>query len=154
MTGCGRRASAGLAADRAAGAGAGAGGDLARPRRNASPEFYEAEAAPAPGGGHLGGQRLSARARRRQTQGHHGSFQLVEGWVDQCRAPGRADRHQFRRRWRGGSAAIIAAEDRRAFRDFDLDGWRAAIRVRGIVQDYRGRPQIALSNPAQIEMLD
>jgi DNA/RNA endonuclease YhcR with UshA esterase domain len=26
--------------------------------------------------------------------------------------------------------------------------------VRGIVQDYRGRPEIALSNPAQIEILD
>ncbi|HJT42054.1 MAG TPA: hypothetical protein VJ750_01000, partial [Rhizomicrobium sp.] len=52
-------------------------------------------------------------------------------------------------------SAVIEPEDRRAFRDFDLDGLvDHRIRVRGIVQDNRGRLQIALSNPVQIEALD
>ena len=50
---------------------------------------------------------------------------------------------------------MIAPEDKRAFKDFDLDGLNAKhIRIRGIVQDYMGRPEIALSNPAQMEMLN
>jgi endonuclease YncB( thermonuclease family) len=54
-----------------------------------------------------------------------------------------------------GVSAVITAEDRRAFRDFDLDDLQTRhIRVRGIVQDTSGGPQIALSNPAQIERLD
>jgi hypothetical protein len=54
-----------------------------------------------------------------------------------------------------GVSAVIMAEDRRAFRDFDLDDLQTRhIRIRGIVQDSSGGPQIALSNPAQIEFLD
>ena len=50
---------------------------------------------------------------------------------------------------------VIQSDDRRAFRDFDLDGLETHhIRIRGIVQDHRGQPQIALSNPAQIEIVD
>ncbi|HEX2761468.1 MAG TPA: hypothetical protein VHM27_13180 [Rhizomicrobium sp.] len=54
-----------------------------------------------------------------------------------------------------GVSAVIAAEDRRAFRDFDLEGLETRrIRVRGVVQGARNGPEIALSNPAQIELLD
>ena len=52
-------------------------------------------------------------------------------------------------------SAVIQQEDRRAFRDFDLEGLEAHhVRIRGIVQNWRGQPQIALSNPAQIEVLE
>ena len=52
-------------------------------------------------------------------------------------------------------SAVIAPEDKRAFRDFDLNGLTAHhIRIRGTVQDYRGRPEITLSNPSQIEVLN
>jgi len=82
-----------------------------------------------------------------------GSFQLVEGRVTSV---GQADGRQFidfgnRRIF----SAVIAPQDRRAFRDFDFEGLsQRRIRLRGIVQDYRGRPEIALSNPYQIEVLD
>jgi DNA/RNA endonuclease YhcR with UshA esterase domain len=50
---------------------------------------------------------------------------------------------------------MIGAESRLAFRDFDFDELSGRhIRIRGIVQDYRGRPEIVLSNPFQIELLD
>ena len=88
-----------------------------------------------------------------EMKGTAGTFQLVDGRVSNVgQADGRlfidfGDRRLF--------SAVIAPEDRRAFRDFDLDGLTAhRVRIRGIVQDYRGRPEIALSNPAQIEVLN
>ena len=48
-----------------------------------------------------------------------------------------------------------APEDSARFRSFDLQGLIARhVRIRGMVQDYRGRPEMALSNPAQIEVLN
>ncbi len=90
-----------------------------------------------------------------EMNGTTGSFQLVDGLLTHV---GRADGRvflDFGGAGPRGFAAVIAAEDRRAFRKFDLAGLTARhIRVRGIVQDYRGRPEIFLSNPAQIEVLD
>lgn len=84
-----------------------------------------------------------------------GSFQLVEGWVTRVASAGGRTFIDFGSNGRQSFSAIIQPDDRRAFRDFDLDGLEAhKIRVRGIVQDYRGRPEIALSNPAQIEVLN
>jgi hypothetical protein len=126
---------------------------IAPDRSECAPDLYEAES--------------SARTRRmgiwaspayavrtpQNLKGATGTYQLVEGQVSNIgRADGRTfidfgDRRSF--------AVMIGSESRRAFRDFDFDelsGHR--IRVRGIVQDYRGRPEIVLSNPAQIELLD
>src|SRR6185436_19683466 len=86
-------------------------------------------------------------------KGIAGTFQLVEGDVSNI---GRADGRTFidfgeKRVF----SAVIGPADRRAFRDFDFDELSGRqVRVRGIVQDYRGRPEIVLSNPAQIELLN
>ena len=54
-----------------------------------------------------------------------------------------------------GFSATIAPEDRGRFREIDPARLIARhVRIRGMVQDYRGRPEIALSNPAQIEILN
>ena len=54
-----------------------------------------------------------------------------------------------------GFSAVITAEDRRAFRGYELDSLIARhVRIRGMVQNVRGRAEIALSNPAQIEILN
>jgi endonuclease YncB( thermonuclease family) len=126
---------------------------IAPDRNECAPDLYEAEA--------------RARARRagiwalaayqtrspQEMKGTNGSFQLVDGWVSNVSSGGGRVFIDF------GSqrsfSAVIAPEDRHAFRDFDLDGLTAKhIRIRGTVQDYRGRPQIALSNPSQIEVLN
>ena len=63
----------------------------------------------------------------------------------------------FNADWRHGFSAIIAGEDRKVFRrvGFDLAALRGhRIRLRGMVEAFEGRPQIAISNPAQIELLD
>jgi hypothetical protein len=86
-----------------------------------------------------------------------GSFQLVEGQVGHI---GRADGRTFIDFDSGGDrrrmfSVLIGQTDRHAFRNFDLDELPGRhIRIRGIVQAYRGRPEIALSNPFQIEVLD
>jgi micrococcal nuclease len=128
---------------------------IAPDRNECAPDFYEAETRAR--NKHIGIWASAAFQPRAHEamKSTGGTFQLVDGWVtDVSRTDGRTvitfgsnGQHSF--------AAIIAPDDRRAFRDFDLEGLEAHhIRVRGIVQDYRGRPQIALSNPQQIEILN
>jgi endonuclease YncB( thermonuclease family) len=96
------------------------------------------------------------RVRRPQDmRGTTGTFQVVEGWVTNVgQASGRTF-IDFGDDWQRGFSATIAPEDRRRFRDVDLPRLIARhVRIRGMVQDYRGRPEIALSNPAQIEILN
>jgi hypothetical protein len=87
--------------------------------------------------------------------GGSGTFQLVEGRVGHI---GRADGRTFIDLDSDGRrmlSVVIGQTDRHAFRDFDFDELPGRhIRIRGIVQAYRGRPEIALSNPFQIEMLE
>jgi micrococcal nuclease len=124
-------------------------------RNECAPDFYEVESrARAKRAGIWALSSTQPKAPREMAK-TTGTFQLVDGWVTNvANANGRVfidfgsnGQHSF--------SAIIAPEDRRAFRDFDFDALNARhIRIRGIVQDYRGRPQIALSNPQQIEVLN
>jgi hypothetical protein len=121
-------------------------------RNECAPDLYEAEAQAR--SRHAGIWAL-ARYRVRTPQALKdaaGTFQLVEGSVSNIgQADGRTfidfgDKRLF--------SVVIGATDRRAFREFDFEDLRGRqIRVRGIVQDYRGRPEIVLSHPAQIELL-
>ena len=119
-------------------------------RQECAPDLYEAEArARAKGAGLWALERYRVRMPE-QLKGTAGSFQLVEGVAGNI---GRTDGRTFIDF--GGFSVVIAAGDRRAFRDFDFDELSGRhIRVRGIVQDHGGRPEIALSNPEQIELLD
>ena len=121
-------------------------------RAECFPEMYEAEA--------LARKRRAGiwadaayQPRAPQAVKNGGGFQLVEGRVANV---GRQDgRTILSFEGQRGVSAVIAADDRRAFRDFDLEGLEARrIRIRGIIQNARSGPQIALSNPAQIEALD
>ena len=85
-----------------------------------------------------------------------GTFQIIEGKVINA---GRRDGRvflDFSADYRRGFSATVAPDDVRAFRNTDpslenLTGH--TIRIRGMVEDYGGGPQLALSNPAQIEYL-
>jgi hypothetical protein len=123
-------------------------------RNECAPDLYEAEARGREG--HLGIWALigyQAKAPE-AVKGSAGTFQLVDGWVTNV---GQADGRVFIDFGSNGRqlfSAVIQRQDRRAFRDFDFDELPAHhIRIRGIVQDYHGRPEILLSNPAQIEVL-
>jgi hypothetical protein len=125
-------------------------------RQECSPDFYEAE--------------IEARQARRglwalpefavrRTQGlsaPEGSFQIIEGHVFNVARPGGRIFLDFDPDFRKGFSATIAPEDRKAFRDSDpaLDELAGhEIRVRGIVTNFNGRPEIALFNPRQIELI-
>jgi len=120
-------------------------------RTECAPDLYEAEAR---GRARRAGLWALPAYQIRTSQdmkGATGSFQLVEGQVSHI---GRTDGRIFLDFGSKGSFSAPVAPGR-AFRDFDLDGLAGRkVRVRGIVQDYRGRPEIALSNPSQIELLD
>lgn len=128
---------------------------IAPDRNECSPELYEAEE--------------RARAKRlgiwsstayvakspQAMKNDSGGFRLVEGYVTSVGSGGGRVFIDFGSDGQRLFSAVIAPEDRRAFRGYDLEGLTAhRIRVRGIVQEYRGRPEIALSNPAQIEVLN
>ena len=120
----------------------------------------ELEAAEARGrANHAGLWAASGAARYRvrgpqNMQGTAGTFQVVEGWVTNVGRGGDRIFIDFGAARQLGFSATIAPEDRIRFRGFDLQTLIARhVRIRGMVQDYRGRPEMALSNPAQIEML-
>ena len=128
---------------------------IAPDRIECAPDLYEAEArARAQRAGIWALAAYQARAPQ-DMKGTNGTFQLVDGWVTNVSSGGGRVLIDFCSNCQRSFSAIIAPEDRRAFRDFDLDGLTAKhIRIRGTVQDYRGRPEIALANPSQIEVLN
>jgi hypothetical protein len=126
---------------------------IAPDRDECAPDLYEAETRAR--ARHAGiWASPNYRLRTPQTLANTaGSFQLVQGKVSNIgRADGRTfidfgDRRLF--------SVMIGPLDRRAFRNFDFDELSGRlVRVRGVVQDYRGRAEIVLSNPFQLEILD
>lgn len=133
---------------------------IAPDRNECAPDLYEAESrARARHVGLWGGGAASAtytpRSPQQMREAPTGSFQLVDGWVTNVGGSGGRVFIDFSSDWQKGFSAVIQPEDRRAFRNFDLDGLVARhVRIRGMVQDFRGRPEIMLSNPSQIEVLN
>ncbi|HWY60905.1 MAG TPA: thermonuclease family protein [Rhizomicrobium sp.] len=85
-----------------------------------------------------------------------GSFQIVEGKVvNAANHDGRVFL-DFSMDYRRGFSVTIAPEDHKAFRKMNPKPEELAghtIRLRGMVEDFGGRPEIALSNPSQIELI-
>jgi micrococcal nuclease len=125
-------------------------------RQECSPDFYEAE--------------IEAREARRglwalpefavkqagSFSAPAGSFQLVQGRVVNVASHDGRTFLDFSDNYRKGFSAIIAPEDRKAFRNAepaleDLIG--REVRLRGIMEEFNGRWEMALSNPRQIEVL-
>lgn len=86
-----------------------------------------------------------------------GSFQLIEGKVANVGIHDGRAFLDFSDDYRQGFSATVASEDRKVFRKDgfaleDLVGRH--VRLRGVIETFGGRPEIALSNPYQIEVLD
>jgi micrococcal nuclease len=125
-------------------------------RQECSPDFYEAE--------------IEARQDRRglwalpefavrdaaSFAAPAGSFQVVQGRIVNVASHDGRVFLDFNEDYRKGFSAIIAPEDRKVFRSSDLVPEELVgreVRVRGIVEDFNGRREMALSNPRQIEVL-
>lgn len=125
-------------------------------RQECSPDFYEAE--------------IEARQTRRglwalpefavrdiaSFAAPAGSFQIVQGRIVNVASHDGRVFLDFNEDYRKGFSAIVAPEDRKAFRNSDLvleELIGREVRVRGIVEDFNGRREMALSNPRQIELV-
>ena len=129
---------------------------VAPDRQECSPDLYEAEAQARAARRGLWGLPEFAILKAEGFAAPPGSFQIAEGEV--LNVAGRDGRVflDFAADYRKGLSVTIAPEDHKAFRDSDpaledLVGRR--IRVRGTVEYFNGRPEIALSNPRQIEVV-
>lgn len=128
---------------------------IAPDRNECSAALYDAEAKARSRRIGLWASAATSARSPQDMKGTVGSFQVVEGWVTNVGGGAGRTFIDFSSDWQRGFSAVIAPEDRRAFRGYDLQGLTARhVRIRGMVQDFRGRPEIALSNPSQIELLD
>jgi endonuclease YncB( thermonuclease family) len=130
---------------------------IAPDRQECFPELYGAEQRARQAGVGLWASPAYRIRQQAPAAGDIGSFQIVEGRIAHVDArPGRAFL-DFSNDAQRGFSAIIEPADRKAFRDLDppLEGLAGRrVRLRGLVQAYNGRPEILLSNPVQIELLN
>lgn len=125
-------------------------------RQECSPDFYEAEIEARQA--HRGLWALPDFAIRDAAafNAPAGSFQIVQGRIVNVASHDGRFFLDFNEDYRNGFSAIVAPEDRKAFRNSDLileELVGREVRVRGIVGDFNGRREMALSNPRQIEVL-
>jgi len=127
-------------------------------RSECAPDLYEAEAkARAAGLGLWATARYRVKQASSLTPDLAGQFELVEGQVTNASVHGGRAFLDFSQNYRQGFSATVAPEDRKTFRKAgfaleDLVGRH--VRLRGVIEAFGGRPEIALSNPYQIEILD
>ncbi len=85
-----------------------------------------------------------------------GTFQLIEGRIGRVSERDGRLVLDFGADGRSGLRLVVAGADRAAFRKGGdpaaLEG--RAVRVRGVIQQVEGRPQIGVAHRAQIELLD
>jgi endonuclease YncB( thermonuclease family) len=129
---------------------------VAPDRQECAPDFYEAETAARDAGRGLWALPQFAVRDALSLSAAPGSFQLVAGRVvNIARHDGRVF-IDFAQDYRKGFSATVAPKDSKAFRDAEPvleDLLDRRVRLRGIVEGFGGRREIALSNPKQIEIL-
>jgi micrococcal nuclease len=127
-------------------------------RGECAAELYEFEASARKAGrGIWASSAYRVRNDRDDWRPDVGTFQIVEGQVGNVVSQNDRILLNFGADGRTGLVAMIASDERRAWPRQDIDfaelkGRR--VRVRGLIQNVDGRPQIALSNPAQVEVLN
>lgn len=90
----------------------------------------------------------------RQAGKHIGEFLTVEGKIVETHNSGKACFLNFHPEWRSSFTAVIFARSFVAFPPDPEDYYRGKrVRVTGMIREYRGKPEIILSSPDQIEVL-
>lgn len=131
---------------------------LAPDRQECVADFYKAEQeARAAGRGLWAFPGFAVRRPNAIAASDIGNFAVLEGKVVNAALRDGRVFLDFSADYRRGFSATIAPEDRRAFRNTNprpenLSGH--TVRLRGMVEEYGGRPEIAISNPAQIEFVN
>jgi len=90
----------------------------------------------------------------RQAAKHINEFVTVEGTIVRTHNSGKACFLNFHPNWRQTFSAVIFARSFPAFPPRPEDFYRGKqVRVKGVVVEYEGRPEIILESPDQIEVL-
>ncbi|HPD13971.1 MAG TPA: hypothetical protein PLE19_03435 [Planctomycetota bacterium] len=85
---------------------------------------------------------------------HTGQFVTVEGTIVRTRNTGKACFLNFHPNWRETLAAVIFARNFGAFPPEPEKHYRGkSVRIRGVIVEYEGRPEIILESPDDIEVL-
>jgi endonuclease YncB( thermonuclease family) len=125
---------------------------IAPDRNECAPDFYETEAVARTAHAGLWASPAYAVRAPETLRADIGTFQIAEGRIS---GVSRRDGRLFLN-FGLGFAAMVGPDDVKKFRDLDppVEEWTGQlVRLRGTVEDNKGRPEIELSNPAQIEIL-
>lgn len=131
---------------------------IAPDRAECAGDFYKAEKeARAAGRGLWASPAFAVRNPASVTASDEGKFVIVEGRVANGAIHDGRVFLDFSADYAKGLSATIAPEDHANFRKTNpppenLTGH--VVRLRGVVEDFNGRPEISLSNPAQIEFVE
>jgi len=91
----------------------------------------------------------------RDADQYYGQTKIVEGRIAASNNTGKVCFLNFHENWRRYFTAVIFASDFNKFPDHPEDYYlNRVVRVRGLVKEYRGKPEIILKSPSQIEILE
>ena len=130
--------------------------DVDPDRSECAPDLYEAEQTARKAKLGLWALPQFAVKRADALSGAAGTFQIVEGRIENVSSHDGRVFLDFNQDYRKGFTATIAPEDHKIFRNSDPaleDLAGHTVRLRGMVEDFNGRSEIALSNPYQIELI-
>ena len=86
---------------------------------------------------------------------HYDEYVTVEGHVVDARRTEKVCFLNFHPHWREHFTAVIFARDYAKFPEDLEDAWlHRKVRVRGMVIQYEGRPEMILRSPRQIEIVE
>jgi micrococcal nuclease len=86
---------------------------------------------------------------------YYGRTTIVEGKIVATYNTGKVCFLNFHKDWRHYFTAVIFASDFDKFPDQPEDHYlNRVVRVKGLMKEYRGKPEITLKSPSQIEIID
>jgi len=86
---------------------------------------------------------------------YYGQYVIIEGTIVDTYNSGKACFLNFHKEWEKYFTAVIFAEDFNKFpANPEIYYLGKKVRVRGVVQEYQGKPEIIVEDPSQIEIID
>ena len=86
---------------------------------------------------------------------YYGQTKTVEGKIVASNNTGKVCFLNFHKNWRRYFTAVIFASDFRKFPDNPENHFlNRVVRVKGLIKEYRSKPEIILKSPSQIEIID
>jgi micrococcal nuclease len=86
---------------------------------------------------------------------YYGQTKTVEGKIVASNNTGKVCFLNFHKNWRRYFTAVIFASDFEKFPAHPEDHFlNRVVRVKGLIKEYRGKPEIILKSPSQIEIID